>query len=107
MHILTGGLTMKHVQAFGRHMFLASAFILGIIGCGEQQSGTAEQAGKKIDQVIEKGTNSVNEAMENTEEAINETAKDAGEAVTNTLESTGEALKDAGESVTEAVGLKD
>ncbi len=98
---------MKHIHEFGLHMFLASAFIVSVVGCGEQQNGTAEQAGKKIDQVIEKGTNSVNEAIENTGTAINDAAEDASEAVADTLESTGETLKDAGESATEAVGLKD
>ena len=66
-------------------LFLACALVFFVAGCGEGQDGPAEKAGKAIDGAIQKGTDSVNEAVGNT----------------------GDAIKEAGEAGKEAVGLKD
>ena len=75
---------MKHIHALGLRLFFACALVFFVAGCGEQQ---AEQAGKAIDEAVEKTTDSVNEAMENTGAAFTEATENAGKAMSDTLES--------------------
>ncbi len=98
---------MKRIYALGLHVLFSVIMMMFIAGCGEQSTGPAEKTGKAIDGAIEKGTESVNEAMEKTGEVLNEAAEDASEAVDETLENTKDAIKGAGESAAEAVGLKE
>lgn len=98
---------MKRLYGLQRHVIFAGAVLCFAVGCGEQSTGPAEQAGKAIDGAMQKGTESVNEAVEQTGEALNEAAEDATETVSETLEHTKDALQDAGNSASEAVGLKD
>ncbi len=98
---------MKRLYALPLHVMFAGAVLLFAVGCGEQSTGPAEQAGKTIDGAIQKGTESVSEAVEKTGEALNEAAEDATDAVSETLENTKGAIQDAGHSASEAVGLKD
>jgi len=94
---------MKYPNTLKGCMFLACAMVMFVAGCGEGQEGPAEQAGKTIDQAIEKTTDSVSEAMDSTGAAINEAAENAGEAVSEALESTGDAIQEAAEGAGEAL----
>ncbi len=98
---------MKRLSIRQLHVIFSGALIFFAAGCGEQSTGPAEQAGKAIDGAIQKGTESVNEAVEKTGEALNEAAEGATEAVGETLENTKGAIQEAGNSASEAVGLKD
>jgi len=90
---------MKYPNTLKGCMFLACAMVMFVAGCGEGQEGPAEQAGKTIDQAIEKTTDSVSEAMDSTGAAVNEAAEKAGEA----LEITGDAIQEAAEGAGEAL----
>ena len=54
---------MKTPQMFMGLVFSLALLGLGISGCGEEP-GTAEKAGKEIDQAIEKAGNAMSEAKE-------------------------------------------
>jgi hypothetical protein len=99
---------MKHVHALGLRLLFACALVFFAAGCGEQQ---AEQAGKAIDETIEKTTDSVNEAMENTGKAMSDTLESAGDTIKDATDSAGTAMNDAatkaGDMATEAVAPKD
>ena len=102
---------MKHMHALGLRLFLACALVFLVAGCGEGQNGSAEKAGKAIDEAVQKGTDSVNEAMENAGEAISDTVESAEDTIKDATDSTGEAMNDAAtkaeDSATEAAALKD
>ncbi len=81
---------MKYPNTLKGCMFLACAMVMFVAGCGEGQEGPAEQAGKTIDQAIEKTTDSVSEALESTGDASQEAAEGAEEALNDTTPKTGE-----------------
>lgn len=56
---------MKCLQGLHMRLFFACAVCMFVTGCGESD-GPAEQAGKAIDQAIEKTTESVDDAMKST-----------------------------------------
>ncbi len=99
---------MKHMYALGLRLLFASTLVFFVAGCGEQQ---AEQAGKAIDEAVEKTTDSVKEATEHAGEAMSDTLESAGDAVKDATDSAGEAMNDAatkaGDTATEAAALKD
>jgi len=99
---------MKRIHSQRLGMFLACALVFFVAGCGEQQ---AEQAGKAIDEAIEKTTDSVNEAVENTGKAVSDTLESAADGIKDATDSTGTAINDAatdaGDKVTEATGTKE
>jgi hypothetical protein len=78
---------MKRFPLLGLSVLCACGLVVSLSGCGEQKEGPAEQAGKTMDQAIEKTTDSAKEAMES-----------AGTAINDAAEKTGEAVKEAGES---------
>lgn len=86
---------MKRFPSFGLSVLFGCGLLFFVSGCGEQQEGPAEQAGKTIDQAIEKTTDSVKETMEDTGAAINDAAEKSGEAVKETVESTEKMVEDA------------
>lgn len=68
---------------------VALATILAV-GCSQQQEpGSAEKTGKKIDQAVEKAGQQTQQAMEKAQDYTSAKLKEAGQAV----ERAGEALK--------------
>jgi uncharacterized lipoprotein YehR (DUF1307 family) len=102
---------MKHMHALGLRLLFACALVFFVAGCGEGQDGSAEKAGKAIDETIQKGTDSVNEATENAGEAMSDTLESAEDAVKDATDSAGEAMNDAatkaGDAATEAAAVKE
>ncbi len=100
---------MRPTQLLQLCVYLLASVSLGlIIGCGQEQ-GTAENAGKAIDEAIESTSQSVSEAMENTGEAIKDAAESAEQAVSDAVDGTEKAItdaaNDASEATNEALGL--
>jgi len=86
---------MKRFTLVGLSVLFACGLVVSVSGCGEQKEGPAEQAGKTVDQAIEKTTDSVKETMESTGAAINDATEKTGEAVKEAVESTEKMVEDS------------
>lgn len=111
---------MKTINEFKR-MTLADqvlmpaflAVVLGLSGC-QQEEGTAEKAGQKIDRAVEKGEQKIEQStidatqkIEAAKESLDQQADQASEYIEESTEASKEALEKAGEEIeqtTEAAG---
>lgn len=62
-------------------------------GCGQQQEGSAERAGKAVDQSAENAGESLNKAMEDTSNAMKEMGENVKEGTQEAMESAGKMLE--------------
>lgn len=86
---------MKRFTSLGLSVVFACGLVVSVSGCGEQKEGPAEQAGKTLDQAIEKTTDSVKETMESSEAAVKSAAEKTGESVKEAVDSTEKVVEDA------------
>jgi len=69
--------------------------VIGLAGCQQQEEGTAEQAGKKIDQAVEKGS----QQLDTAKEALDQKANKAGEFIEESIDISKEKIEEAGQKM--------
>ncbi len=112
MHAMTraGGLRARWTKTVGS---ATAAVLLGLVlgACRQEPAGTAEEAGKKIDEAVAAAQGSAEEAAEKLRKATEEAAEQAKKAAADVASATREAAEqakdvaaDAAAKVEEAAG---
>jgi len=79
-------------------VIVALVFVVSVSGC-QQQEGTMEKAGKKIDQSVE----ATKDTMKQAGETVKKEAEKTVEATKDTMKQAGETIKEGAEKTKEAV----
>ncbi len=72
-----------------------------LTACSKTEEGTAEQAGKKIDQAMQEAKTYTQEKVDEAGQAMDQAGEDAKQAVSDAKEYTGEKMQEAGEAMEE------
>ena len=89
---------MRHMIA----LITAVALTAVLSACSETDEGTAESAGKKIDQMVQDTKTYADEKIQQASEGVSRAGEDAEKALSGAKEYTGEKMQEAGEALEKA-----